>query len=202
MPITNEEDLRKIYKQPKEGTLKKILPKLDKHCRNFIKHSPFLVMATTNLEGHADASPKGDAPGFTKVVDDHTLIIPDRVGNNIADCLRNILQVPEIGLIFFIPGIRETLRINGSCTIVADADLLAPHAINGKLPRSAFKINVREAYMHCGKSIIRSDLWGESNKIARSDFPSLGQIISDQVAGVDAESSDAYLEQSYKNNLY
>ncbi|MEH6402763.1 MAG: pyridoxamine 5'-phosphate oxidase family protein [Sneathiella sp.] len=202
MPIENEEALREIYKQPKESVLKKILPKLDKHCRNFIEHSPFLVMATANSEGQADASPKGDAPGFVKVADDFTLLIPDRIGNNIADCLTNILQVPEVGLIFFIPGIRETLRVNGTCQITTDEELLASLAAHGKPPRSAFKVTVREAYMHCGKSIIRADLWGEANKINQNDFPTLGQIISDQITGVEAASTDAHLEKSYKDNLY
>ncbi|MBL4739400.1 MAG: pyridoxamine 5'-phosphate oxidase [SAR86 cluster bacterium] len=202
MAVKSEEELREIYKQPKESVLKKILPKLDKHCRNFIEHSPFLVMATANSDGQADASPKGDAPGFVKVVDDHTLIIPDRIGNNIADCLRNILQVPEIGLIFFIPGIRETLRINGSCQIIADEETLAPHAVNGKPPQSAFKVTVRETYMHCGKSIIRSDLWEQKNRVDQKNFPTLGQILSEQIGELDATDTDVRLENSYKNKLY
>jgi len=202
MAVKSEEELREIYKHPKESVLKKILPKLDKHCRNFIEHSPFLVMATANSEGQTDASPKGDAPGFSKVLDDHTLIIPDRIGNNIADCLINILQVPEIGLIFFIPGIRETLRINGSCQIVADEQTLNPHTVDGKPPQSVFKVTVREAFMHCGKSIIRSDLWGQNNRLDQKDFPTLGQIMSEQIGGLDAADTDKRLENSYKNKLY
>ncbi len=203
MPIQTEEELRAIYAEPKEAVLQKILPRLEKHSRNFIAHSPFIVMATSDAKGHADASPKGDAPGFVHVSDDKTLLIPDRIGNNIADSLRNILENPEIGLIFFIPGIRETLRINGKCEIVSDTGTLSALEAQGKAPRSALKVTVREVYMHCGKSIIRSDLWGESNKIDRSEFPTLGKILADQVAGRDeAEKLDEYLEHSYKENLY
>lgn len=202
MPVNNEEELRKIYKEPQNAVLKKILPKLEKHCKNFIQHSPFIVISTSNKNGHADASPKGDNPGFVSVIDDQTLLIPDRVGNNIADSLRNILENPEIGIIFFIPGIRETLRINGSCKITTDGDVLGKLDANGKAPRSAIEVSVREAYLHCGKSIIRADLWGGKNKINQQDFPSLGTMLADQIAGVNGKESDDYLEHSYKNNLY
>ncbi len=202
MPITTMNDLRDIYGEPKDAVLKKILPRLEKHSKNFIAHSPFLVMATANGEGQSDASPKGDAPGFVHVADDQTLFIPDRIGNNIADSLRNILENPEIGLIFFIPGIRETLRVNGACDIVTDAEILQSLMVDAKSPRSAIRVSVREVYMHCGKSIIRSDLWGESHKLQRSEFPTLGQILSDQIKGLEAEPVDRSLEHSYKENLY
>lgn len=202
MPVNNEEELRAIYKNPKEAVLKKILPKLEKHSINFISHSPFIVLSTSNKQGHADASPKGDAPGFVSVINDKTLLIPDRVGNNIADSLRNILENPEVGIIFFIPGIRETLRVNGACKITTDKETLSKLSVNGKPPRSAIEISVREVYLHCGKSIIRADLWGNTNKIDRQEFPTLGTMLADQIAGMNGEASDEYLEHSYKNNLY
>jgi len=202
MFIETEEDLRAIYGHPKETVVKKMLNKLDHHCRHFISLSPFLVMATSRIDGHADASPKGDRPGFVEVQDDRTLLIPDRIGNNIADSLSNIIQNPEIGLIFFIPGIRETLRVNGTCQISADEKLLDFFSEQGKPPRSVISVEVREAYMHCGKSIIRSELWTDTNKISQKDFPTLGKILADQISELDAESTDKGLENSYKNRLY
>lgn len=201
MPIKSEEELREIYNAPHSSTLKKILPKLEHHCKNFIAHSPFIVISTSNAKGHADASPKGDAPGFVQVIDDSTLLIPDRIGNNIADSLVNILENPEIGILFFIPGIRETLRVNGSCEIIVD-NSLENLEVHGKQPRSAIKVTVREAYLHCGKSIIRADLWGEKHNINRKEFPTLGAMLADQIAGLDGEASDKHLENSYKTNLY
>ena len=202
MLIQTEEDLRALYGQPKPKTLEKILPGLDHHCQHFISLSPFLIMATSDTDGRADASPKGDAAGFVHVKDPQTILIPDRVGNNITDSLINVINNPEIGLIFFIPGIRETLRVNGTCQIIADKELLKRFEEKGKAPKSIFSINVREAYMHCGKAIIRSDLWGETHKISQKDFPTLGTILADQISGIDAETSDKRLEHSYQNNLY
>lgn len=202
MPITTIEELRQIYSEPKEVTLKKILPNLDKHCINFVAHSPYIILSTSNKSRKADASPKGDNPGFVQVIDKSTLLIPDRVGNNIADSLVNILENPEVGILFLIPGIRETLRVNGTCEISSDADTLSTFAVKGKFPRSVMKVSVREAYLHCGKSIIRSDLWGNTHKIEQKNFPTLGTMLADQIADVDGKASDQYLEQSYKNNLY
>lgn len=202
MPITTIDELRQIYGEPKEATLKKILPVLDKHCINFIAHSPYIILSTSNKSRKADASPKGDNPGFVQVIDKSTMLIPDRVGNNIADSLVNILENPEIGILFLIPGIRETLRINGTCEITSDTGILSTFAVNGKLPRSVMKVSVSEAYLHCGKSIIRSDLWGDTHKIEQKNFPTLGTMLADQIADVDGKTSDQYLEQSYKHKLY
>lgn len=202
MPVTTIEELRQIYGEPKETTLKKILSALDKHCINFIAHSPYIILSTSNKNRHADASPKGDKSGFVQVVDRSTLLIPERVGNNIADSLINILENPEIGILFLIPGIRETLRVNGTCEIVSDTDILSAFSVKGKLPRSVIKVSVREAYLHCGKSIIRSDLWGDTHKITQKNFPTLGTMLGDQIAEIDGKTSDQYLERSYKKNLY
>lgn len=200
--ITTIEELYSVYKQPAERAVQKELPKLDIHCRNFIALSPFLVLSTDGGDGTADASPRGDAPGFVSVLDDNTLAIPDRPGNNRLDSLLNILSNPAVGMIFLVPGINETLRINGTATISLDPELMEAHAVDGKLPRSVLLMKVTSAYMHCAKALIRSKLWDPDTKVERSVFPTLGQVLADQIAGMDAEQSDAYLEVAYKENLY
>lgn len=200
--ITTVEELYGIYKQPGERAIKKEISRLDKHCRNFIALSPFLVMGTDGGDGTADASPRGDAPGFVTVLDDKTLLIPDRRGNNRLDSLINIIRNPAVGLIFLVPGINETLRINGNATITTDPEFLDRQAVDGKPPTSALLVEVKSAYMHCAKALIRSKLWAEDNKVERSSFPTLGQVMADQIAGMDAAEADAYLEVAYKENLY
>ena len=200
--ITTVEELYSVYKQPGERAVQKEIPKLDRHCRHFISLSPFLVLSTDGGDGTADASPRGDAPGFVSVLDDNTLAIPDRPGNNRLDSLINILRNPAVGMIFLVPGINETLRINGTATISTDPELMEQHAVDGKLPRSVLLIKVTSAYMHCAKALIRSKLWNPETQVERSVYPTLGQVLADQIAGVDAEQSDAYLEVAYKENLY
>lgn len=199
--IASETDLRDCYAAPSELVQKKILRRLDKHARAFIALSPFAVLATHGPDG-ADCSPRGDAPGFARVEDDTTLLLPDRRGNNLIDSLRNVAQSGDVGLLFMVPGINETLRVNGRATIVTDAARLAPMAVQGKAPASALEIAVREVYFHCGKALIRSDLWNPAKHVPRQSFPSLGRIIADQIAGLDAEAADANLEESYKTRLY
>ncbi len=196
-------DIKAIYGEPMERAVKKQLPKLEKHSRAFIALSPFIVMATCDAEGRCDASPKGDAPGFVQVIDDHTLLIPDRLGNNRVDTISNILKSPGIGLIFFVPGIRETLRVNGRAQITTDPELLAPTAVNEKMPRSGILVTADEVYFHCGKALIRSDLWNPEKHVARNAFPSLGVVIAEQI-GQQVESKDAerMTEESYRTRLY
>ncbi|HXC90750.1 MAG TPA: MSMEG_1061 family FMN-dependent PPOX-type flavoprotein, partial [Stellaceae bacterium] len=134
--IEDPRQLREIYGAPNERSLKKELTRFDRHCRNFIGLSPFLVIASSDPSGRCDASPKGDMPGFVRVVDDTTLLIPDRLGNNRVDTLGNLLARPGVGLIFFVPGINETLRVNGRASVTTDPALLEPLAVNGKVPRS------------------------------------------------------------------
>ncbi|MAZ03001.1 MAG: pyridoxamine 5'-phosphate oxidase [Sneathiella sp.] len=200
--ITTFDELYSVYKQPAERAVQKELPRLDKHCRHFIALSPFLVLSTDGGDGTADASPRGDAPGFVTVLDDNTLALPDRPGNNRLDSLINILRNPAVGMIFLVPGINETLRINGTATISTDPELMKAHAVDGKLPRSVLLIKVTSAYMHCAKALIRSKLWDPETQVERNVFPTLGQVLADQIAGMDAEQSDAYLEVAYKENLY
>jgi PPOX class probable FMN-dependent enzyme len=196
-------EIREIYGEPNERAVKKQLVKLEKHSRAFIALSPFLVTATADPSGRCDASPKGDAPGFVEVIDDETLLIPDRLGNNRIDTISNLLESPGIGLIFFVPGLRETLRVNGRAQITTDPLLLERCAINGKVPRSGILVTAEEVYFHCGKAIIRSDLWNPAKQIKISDFPSLGVIIADQIGQtMKAEEAERLTEESYKTRLY
>jgi uncharacterized protein len=200
--IEDVEQLRESYGAPSERALKKQLNRIDKHCRDFIARSPFLVIASADPSGRCDASPKGDAPGFVQVIDDTTLLIPDRLGNNRIDTLANLLARPGIGLIFFVPGINETLRVNGRACITTDPALLEPLAVNSKVPRSAILVTAEEIYFHCGKALIRSDLWNPDKRVRRSDFPSLGRILADQIGGISVEESERYTAESYKTRLY
>jgi len=196
-------EIRSLYGEPAERAVKKQLAKLEKHSRAFIAMSPFVVMATCDAEGRCDASPKGDAPGFVHVVDDETLLIPDRLGNNRVDTIGNLLKNPGIGLIFFVPGLRETLRVNGRAQITVDPTLLEPCAVNGKLPRSGILVSADEVYFHCGKALIRSDLWNPAKQVKQSDFPSLGRVITEQIGeGGSIEAAERYTEESYRTRLY
>ncbi len=199
--IQSKTDLRAHYGEPVPRTVERQLSKLDKHCRHFISLSPFLVMASWGPEG-ADASPKGDPPGFVKVIDDTTLLLPDRFGNRRVDSMQNIIDNPDVGLIFFVPGVEETLRVNGKAEITTDAARLEPQAVKGKAPRSGLLIQVKEAFFHCGKSIIRSRLWDPDTRIERSAFPTLGQIVADQVPGRNVEEEDEVTERVYREELY
>lgn len=202
LTISNSDDLRSLYGEPSDLALRKAVPKLDKHCRSFIAASPFLVVASAGAAGAADASPRGDAPGFVAVLDDTTLLIPDRPGNKRVDTLENILENPHVGLIFFVPGMNETLRVNGRAEITTDRTLLEPLAVNRKVPQAGIVVRVEEAYLHCAKALIRSKLWDPETRIDRKSFPTLGQMIADQVSDVDAESADERIEESYAKRLY
>lgn len=200
--IKTSEALRAIYGEPVQIALDKTLTRLDQHCRAFIAASPFLVLGTASADGPADVSPKGDAPGFVQVLDDRTLLIPDRRGNNRVDGLENVLGNPYVALIFLVPGMNETLRVNGRAEIVTAPDRLAPMAVNGKPPTSALQVTVEEAFLHCGKALIRSRLWDPESRIDRKSFPSLGRMIADQIEGLDAEETDRVVEESYRERLY
>jgi PPOX class probable FMN-dependent enzyme len=194
--------LRALYGAPSELSLKKQLTRLDPHCRRFIALSPFLVLATAGKDGLPDASPRGDAPGFVAVLDDETLLVPDRRGNNRLDSLQNIAEQSGVGLIFFVPGINETLRVNGHARITTDAALLARFAVDGKVPRTGLLVAVKEVYYHCAKALIRAKLWDSSRHIARKDFPSLGRILADQIAGTDAAATEQTIAEGYRERLY
>ncbi len=188
---------------------RKVLPRLDRHAKAFIALSPFLVLATADAEGRADASPRGDAPGFVAVLDDTTLLVPDllvpdRPGNNRVDTFGNVLSHPGVGMIFLVPGIDETLRVNGKARLVTDSALLGPAEVQGKVPRTGLVVAVEEVFFHCGKALKRSHLWDASRHVERKSFPSLGRIIIEQTGGGEAEVAvaDTRLEEAYRTRLY
>ena len=200
--ITDADTLRAHFGPVSPLAEKKQLDRLDPHCRAFIALSPFLVLATADGNGGVDASPRGDAPGFVKVIDDFTLLLPDRPGNRRVDSFRNIVANPGIGLLFFVPGIDETVRINGIAKIITDATLLADVPAMGKTPATGLLVTVTEAFYHCAKALIRSHLWDPATRIERNTFPTLGKIIADQTHGVRAEDADASIADAYRTKLY
>jgi PPOX class probable FMN-dependent enzyme len=200
--VKTQDDLRSHFGEISSLAEKKVLHHIDKFCRDFIAISPFLVLASSDGTGRADASPRGDGPGFVAVLDDKTLLIPDRRGNNRVDTFNNILESPGVGLIFFVPGIDETLRINGRAEITQDEALLAPLAMSGIVPTIGLKVHVEDTYFHCGKALLRSRLWKPESQVERSSFPPLGRIIAEQTAAIAAEEAEKTIEEGYRTRLY
>ena len=202
MHITSREQLREVYPEPKGRTVRKVIDHLEEHCRAFIALSSFVLLSTAGADGKGDVTPRGDAPGFVAVLDDNTLAIPDRPGNNRLDSLQNVIENPEVGLLFLVPGFMETLRINGTAQIRTDQELSQRFAVAGRLPPSVLVVTVREAFLHCAKSIMRSRLWDADAQVERSLMPTIGQIISDQLGeSRPVETQDQVIE-SYRPGLY
>ena len=188
-------DLDRVYPTPSPRAVAKAIDHIDPHAARFISLSPFCVFATSGNDGTVDASPRGGAPGFIKIADPKRLHMPDRAGNNRLDSFRNILGGSgEIAMIFFIPGIDDTLRVNGRATLNTDAALLSSMIEFGKPPRAVVEISVREAYLHCPKALMRSNLWSPDAQMKRSELPSLGQMIRDQTGLGDATPTEAAVE--------
>lgn len=185
MNITSVDALRALYATPGERAVKKQLSSLDRHCRRFIELSPFLVLATAGATGTMDASPRGGVPGFIKVRDERTLLVPDAPGNNRLDSLENILATGRVGLLFLVPGIDETLRVNGSAVLSQAADDLALCTDDRRVPKVVVRVTVQEAYLHCAKALMRSRLWNPESHVDRSLLPTLGQMLNDQT-GIQA----------------
>ena len=202
MAVTNDTELREVYRPPAPRAAQKVLDHLDVHSRNFIALSPFCVLSSSNAKGQADASPRGDPPGFVKVLDEKTLLLPDRPGNNQVDSLQNIVDNPGVGLLFFVPGMNETLRVKGKAQITTDPDLLEPLTVGGKAPLSGLKVTVEEAFLHCGRALIRSRIWDADAQIDRSSYPTYGQVLADQIAGADAREIDADEDEANRERLY
>jgi uncharacterized protein len=202
--ISGLEELREIYGSPSADSLavRCVPPTLDQHHRAFIALSPFLVMASADAQGRTDVSPRGDLPGFVAVRGEHTLLIPDRPGNRKLVTLSNIVENPHVALIFFVPGRVDSLRVNGQARITADPALLAPLAVQGKSPQSALVVAVEQAWLHCGKALIRSQLWEPGAQVGPDALPTLGCMLADQIASVDAAEADARLESGYRNRLW
>jgi len=176
---------------------------MDRHCRAFIARSPFVLIASANARGQMDVSPKGDAPGFVAVLDDRTLAVPDRPGNRRADTFMNVLENPKVGLIFFVPGKSETLRVSGSATIVRDADLRGSMAARGKTPDFVLAIDVEEAFFHCSKCIVRSSLWIPEAWPPLDGLPSLAQTMVDAAAlQMPVEALEQIIKQDESERLY
>ena len=200
--VTNYSGLRDVYREPRPRASQKVLDHLDVHCRRFIEMSPFCVLSSTGVDGRADASPRGDPPGFVKVLDEQTLLIPDRPGNNQVDTMQNILNHPVVGLLFFVPGMNETLRVCGSAEITTDEEILKPLSVGSKAPPSGLKVTIKDAFLHCGRALIRSRLWDPEAQIDRSDYPTYGQVLADQIAGAEARTIDAEEDEANRNQLY
>lgn len=201
--ISSEKELREIMGHPNEIVTRKTINYIDQHCKSFIEKSPFITIATSDLHGNFDVSPKGDPAGFVKILNDKLLAIPDRPGNRKADTLRNIIQNPNIGLIFLIPGIKETLRVNGEAKIVRDEKVLELLSCQGKTPSFAIIVQVKEAFMHCAKCMIRSNLWGTIDDTQQRPVPSLGKVLVDHgKLEISFEELDDRIKNDEKTNLY
>jgi PPOX class probable FMN-dependent enzyme len=189
--LQEERELRSLIGLPSETVVAKIADRINPLTRQFIERSPFVCVATSSPAGGLDVSPRGDPPGFVRVLDERTLLLPERPGNRIADTLTNLLSDPRIALLFLIPGIGDTFRVNGEAKIVEDPDLLAASAVDGKVPRLGILITIHQAYTQCAKALIRSDLWNPDHHIERSELPSNGQILRTlQGPSFDAEEYD------------
>jgi PPOX class probable FMN-dependent enzyme len=201
--IASVAKLRECYpKLPNERARRKALDRLDTHMRNFIARAPFLCLGTSSEQG-ADVTPRGDRPGFVHVLDDTTILIPDWPGNNRLDSLTNIVSNPRVGLLLFIPGVDETLRINGVAEVTVDPGLIRRWDVNGKHPRSVLKVTVQQAFLHCAKALIRSHLWGSEYRIDRKELPSYGQILKDQTGVSETvQEIQSAIDRSYRENLY
>jgi PPOX class probable FMN-dependent enzyme len=188
------------------NTMVKKITQLDDHAKNFIARSPFLLLATRGVTG-CDASPRGDAPGFVKVLDETTLLLPERPGNRLADSMRNIIDDPETGLLFLIPGMNETLRVNGKAYVTNHAPYLEQLEAKGKGPKLAVLLDVTEIYFHCPKALVRSQLWNPEQHMERSELPTMGRMVLEQisrqpVAEETVSDLDAELETDIQENLY
>jgi hypothetical protein len=200
--LSDRASVRAHYGTPSAMSLAKELKRLDQHCRAFIALSPFVVLASADAQGRCDASPRGDAPGFVTVLDDKTLAIPDRTGNKRVDTMLNLMENPRIGALFLVPGVNETLRVNGRVRISLEPAMLASMAVKGKPPNAVTLIDVEEVYFQCAKALLRSELWNPDKRVPRGAFPTLGRVLADQIKGAEAEQLEQAIEERYRNALY
>ncbi|GAA2825637.1 hypothetical protein EDC40_11149 [Aminobacter aminovorans] len=192
--------LRDMFPPPGDLVVQKVLTQLDKHCLYFLSLSPFLLIATQGNNG-ADVSPRGDPAGFVKAIDRQTILIPDRPGNNRLDTMENILDNARVGCLFLVPGLGEILRINGEADLVVGPEL-EQLAFQGKTPPVAIRIRVREALFHCAKAVIRSKIWSPATFARREDFPPLGAVLADQIAGLDKDEMIEWIRVGDQRTLY
>ncbi|WP_132653195.1 MULTISPECIES: pyridoxamine 5'-phosphate oxidase family protein [unclassified Rhizobium] len=205
--IGDEQSLRSLFDATHALAILKCQDTLGEHAREFIRRSPFLCIGTQNPDGKADVSPRGDPVGFVKILDERTLAIPDRPGNNRLDTLVNIIANPSVGLLFIIPGFDDTLRVNGQATLVNDPELLKSMSVNDRAPKLAIVVKVNEVFMHCAKAFRRSHLWSPEHFQDRTEMPSLMKIILDETTGAPSNKDemrqmDDELEKDYQKTLY
>jgi uncharacterized protein len=201
MTILTLEALRTLYAPARERSVKKELPQLDVHCHRFITLSPFVVIASSGVEGALDASPRGGAPGFVKAIGDGTLLIPDSPGNNRLDTLENIIQTGQIGLLFLLPGVDESLRINGRAVLSTDDADLDLCAEPKRRPKLVIRVTVEAAYLHCAKALMRSELWNPALHLNRQVMPSMGEMLKDQIGGDMPAETQAEMLTRYAQDL-
>ncbi len=200
--IDTFDQLRTLYALPKGRPLKKQLNCLETHSKHFISLSPFLIISSSTLGGLQDASPRGEDPGFVRILDDLRIAIPDRPGNNRLDTFSNILENPQVGLLFLIPGIDETLRVNGQAEIRDDFTLIDLFTAQTKKPKSVILVHVKEVYLHCAKALMRSKIWSNGAQIFRDQLPSMGQMINDQTKSDMPLETEDEMKARYKDTLY
>lgn len=202
-------NLQEFIGEPSELAVRKSITRLDKHCREFIGRSPFVCIGTFDGEGKADVSPKGDPPGFVQVLDDKTIFIPDRPGNNRIDSMSNLLKNPAIALLFLIPGFDETLRVNGTAKVVRDQTLNEKARVRDKSPKVGIEVTVASVFLHCAKALKRSRLWNPKSIQNRREMPSLGRMIIEQTTVDDTKAEETevtraeeHIKTSYRSGLY
>jgi PPOX class probable FMN-dependent enzyme len=195
--IRDEAQLRRLLGEPSDLVRAKVGDRLNELTRQFVDRSPFVLLATSAPDGTCDVSPRGDPPGFVRVLDERTLLLPDRPGNRLADSLRNILANPNVGLLFVVPGVGDTLRVNGRATLVTDEELLGPSAVEGKVPRLGILVEIEEAFTHCSKAFLRSQLWDPARYVDRRELPSSGEIHRRRDPSFDADAYDADRAERY-----
>jgi len=202
--LCSVEELRPPYRSPSALVQAKQIDRLDRHCCDFIARAPIVMIGSSHPERGCDVSPRGDAPGFVRVLDPHHLAIPDRPGNNRLDTMENLLARPQIGLLFMIPGVDEILRVNGTARLSRSDWLLQSLSVDGRAPRLAIVVTVSEAFLHCTKALRRSRLWQDDYRIDRGELPTLGQMLVDQArtAGLTVADVEARLEADVRDNLY
>jgi uncharacterized protein len=204
--IRDEAELRELLGQPTDVVRSKVSHRLNELTRQFVERSPFVCLATSAPDGTCDVSPRGDPAGFVRILDERTLLLPDRPGNRLADSLRNIIRNPKVGLLFVVPGVGDTFRVNGRASLVTDPELLEPAEVEGKIPKLGILIEIDEAFTHCSKAFIRSGLWDPATFVDREELPSSGEILrslSDDLT-FDAEEYDKARAERYarREGLY
>jgi len=201
MKIDNMDSLRALYRQPSERAIKKSMTSLDVHAKNFISKSPFLILSSCDKIGNMDTSPRGGIAGFVKTLDNQRIVIPDAKGNNRLDSLANIIDTDKASTLFLLPGVDETLRINGSAHVSTDASLLDLFSEEKNLTATCIVIEVKEVFLHCAKALMRSKLWSLEGQMKRKDFPTMGQMLKDQLKSTDEAESHEDMVKRYSKDL-